>query len=67
MVKEINEDWANEILKGNREMQTNNDATKNAVEFIRNNNGFKRKLIFKAVAANSKENKIFVILLEHTG
>lgn len=59
MVKEINEDWANEILKGNREMQTNNEATKNAVEFIRNNNGFKRELVFKAVAANSKENKIF--------
>lgn len=58
MVKEINEDWANEILKGNREMQTSNESTK-AVEFIRNNNGFKKELVFKAVAANSKENKIF--------
>lgn len=58
MVKEINEDWANEILKGNREMQTSNESTK-AVEFIRNNNGFKKELVFKAVAANTKENKIF--------
>lgn len=58
MVKEINENWANEILKGNREMQTNNESTK-AIEFIKNNNGFKRELYFKAVPANSKENKIF--------
>ena len=58
MVKEINEDWANEILKGNREMQTSNESAK-AVEFIRNNNGFKKELVFKAVAANTKENKIF--------
>ena len=34
MVKEINENWANEILKGNREMQTNNESTK-AIEFIK--------------------------------
>ena len=58
MVKEINENWANEILKGNREMQKNNESTK-AIEFIKNNNGFKRELYFKAVPANSKENKIF--------
>ena len=37
MVKEINENWANEILKGNREMQKNNESTK-AIEFIKNNN-----------------------------
>lgn len=58
MVKEINENWANEVLRGNHEMQTNTETTK-AVEFIRNNNGFKKELVFKAVAANSKENKIF--------
>lgn len=59
MVKEINENWANEILKGNRTMQENNETSSKAVEFVRNNNGFKKELIFKAVAANSKENKIF--------
>lgn len=59
MVKEINENWANEILKGNREMQSNNETSSRAIEFVRNNNGFKRELKFKAVAANSKENKIF--------
>lgn len=58
MTKEINEDWVKEILKGNNTMQTDNESTK-AVEFVRNNNGFKRELVFKAVGANSKENKIF--------
>lgn len=58
MVKEINENWANEILKGNNSMQETNETNK-AVEFVRNNNGFKKEISFKAVAANSKENKIF--------
>lgn len=59
MVKEINEDWAKEILRGNNSMQSNNESEQKAVEFIRNNNGFKKELVFKAVPFNSKENKIF--------
>ena len=59
MVKEINEEWANEILKGNRAMQNKEEQNSKAVEFVRNNNGFKKELRFKVVGANSKENKIF--------
>jgi len=59
MVKEINENWANEILKGNHEMGSNEETKNKPIEFVRSNNGFKRSIKFKVVATNSKENKIF--------
>lgn len=59
MVKEINENWANEILRGSGNMKQDSESTTKPVEFVRNNSGFKRELAFKVVAPNSKENKIF--------
>ena len=56
MITDINEEWVNEILK---DKNMSKDEESNSIDWVQNNRGFKKELVFKAVPANSKENKIF--------
>jgi hypothetical protein len=56
MVKEINSEWAQQVLKEDT-MVKNEDSGK--IDWVRNGTGFKKAFKFKVLPANSKENRIF--------
>lgn len=56
MITDINQEWAQDVLKDKR-MDT--EEVKTEIDWVRNNKGFKREVVFKLLPANSKENKIF--------
>lgn len=60
MTKEINEDWMKELNSYNTNNQRKEvEREKMDIDWVQNNKGFKRKIAFKVLPANEKENKVF--------
>ena len=57
MVKEINEEWAKQVIAMDENKSTENSPSK--IDWVRCGSSFKKEIRFKVLPANSRENKIF--------
>ena len=57
MVKEINEEWAKQVIAMDENKSTENSPSK--IDWVRCGSSFQKEIRFKVLPANSRENKIF--------